>query len=342
MARSSPRRDIVVVGASAGGVEALSRLVHGLERDNGLSSLFVVLHVMPTGTSVLPNILDRSGPLRAQVARDGAAIEPGNIYVAPPDRHMLIRDNRVRVTLGARENGHRPAIDPTFRSAAETYGPRVVGVILSGSLDDGAAGLAAVKRAGGLAVVQDPRDALYGDMPASAMAATSVDHVLDVDGIAALLNEVAGSGDDDDEDSEDDVPGHWEPLMDELDQHETEQPASGFTCPECGGALWAKQEGELLQFKCRVGHVYSPESLVEEQGRSLEAAMWAALRALEERADLLRRVARRVGRRGGSDEHFQRRIENLEEQAETIRKAVTSMSTDVPSLIQSAEPATQE
>ncbi|MFL5826361.1 MAG: chemotaxis protein CheB [Thermoleophilaceae bacterium] len=341
MAPGTPRRQVVVVGASAGGVEALGRMVAGLRDDNGMAAVFVVLHIMPAGTSVLPDILDRAGPLPAQAARDGAPIEVGHIYVAPPDRHLLIERGRMRLTRGPRENGHRPAVDPTFRSAAEAYGPEVVGVIMSGALDDGSAGLAAVKRAGGLAVVQDPADATYAGMPSSALATTDVDHVLDAEGVAELLNEVAHSEDDEDEeDPNDDVPGHQEPVMDELNQEETERPASGFTCPECGGALWGKQEGDVLQFKCRVGHAYSPESLVDEQGRSLEAAMWAALRALEERADLLRRMARRFADSDKSGERFKRRIRDVEAQAAIVREAVLSLSSEMrPSAQQRASVA---
>ena len=169
--------DMITIGASAGGVEALTELVRGLPVDLP-ASVFVSLHVPPHGTSMLPQILSRRGPLPAHHARDGEPIEPGRIYVAPPDLHLLIHQGVVRLSRGPRENGFRPAIDPLFRTAARWHGPRVVGVILSGTLDDGTAGLLAIKERGGFAVVQDPDDALFPGMPRNAMDVVHVDHVL--------------------------------------------------------------------------------------------------------------------------------------------------------------------
>jgi two-component system, chemotaxis family, protein-glutamate methylesterase/glutaminase len=183
--------DIIVVGASAGGVEALIRTVGGVPSDLP-AALLVVLHMRPGKPSGLPDLLSRSGKLRASQAEHLQPIQHGHIYVAPSDRHLVIVSGRVHVTLGPRENGHRPAIDPLFRTAARSYGRRVVGIVLSGVLDDGTAGLAAVKRHGGLAIVQDPDDALFPSMPRSAMDHVAVDHVLPAKEIGALLAEVVG------------------------------------------------------------------------------------------------------------------------------------------------------
>lgn len=183
------RRDVVVVGASAGGVEALRDLVRGLPPDFD-ATLFAVLHIQPAATSMLPQILTRAGALTARHPAEGdtgSVFEPRTIYVAPPDRHMVIQGDRVRAVLGARENRHRPAIDPLFRSAARFHGPRVIGVILTGALDDGTAGLAAVKRQGGLAIVQHPEDARFPSMPRSAMNSVAVDHCLPLAEIPGLL-----------------------------------------------------------------------------------------------------------------------------------------------------------
>jgi two-component system chemotaxis response regulator CheB len=185
-----PGHDIIVVGASAGGVEALSRLVHDLPADLP-AALFVVLHVPAHGTSLLPYILARNGPLPARHPDDGEPIVHGRIYVAPPDMHLLIRREQVRLARGPRENGHRPAVDPLFRTAARSYGPQVVGVVLSGTLDDGSAGLVAIRQRGGVAIVQDPDDALYPGMPRSALEAVRADHCLPVGQIGATLAELA-------------------------------------------------------------------------------------------------------------------------------------------------------
>lgn len=179
-------RDIVVVGASAGGVEALRRLVRDFP-ENLEAALFVVLHLPAHAPSMLPNILRRAGRLRTAQAVDGELIQKGRIYVAPPDRHLLIRPGRVQLTTGPTENGYRPAIDSLFRTAALTYGPRVIGVILSGALDDGTAGLRVVKSRDGIAVVQDPADALYAAMPSSAIEYVDVDHVLPLADIGAII-----------------------------------------------------------------------------------------------------------------------------------------------------------
>jgi two-component system chemotaxis response regulator CheB len=166
-----------VIGASAGGVEALSTVVAQLPKDID-AAVFVVIHVPRNAKSVLPRILQRAGELPAMHVLDEASIEAGTIYVAPPDRHLLIKPGRVTATSGPRENGHRPAVDPLFRSAAESYGRSVIGVILSGNLDDGTSGLAAIKRQGGTAIVQDPEDAVHNGMPLSAVNNVPVDFVL--------------------------------------------------------------------------------------------------------------------------------------------------------------------
>jgi two-component system, chemotaxis family, protein-glutamate methylesterase/glutaminase len=295
-----PGHDIVVVGASAGGVEALVSLTASLPADLP-AAVFVVLHVPSTGSSALPGILSRSGPLRAGHVKDGEPIEHGRIYVAPPDHHLLIRTGHLHLARGPRENGHRPAVDPLFRSAAREYAPRVVGVVLSGALDDGTAGLVAIKSRGGVAVVQDPADALYPGMPGSAIQHVGVDHVVPVADMGALLarlgREPAGepSGP---------APVEMKVEVDvegfSLEAMEGEHPGepSGFSCPDCNGVLWGIEDGGLQRFRCRVGHAWSPESLLTRQSDALEAALWIALRSLEERAALARRLAAPARQRG--------------------------------------------
>jgi two-component system chemotaxis response regulator CheB len=297
-----PGHDIVVVGASAGGVETLAELFSRIPRDVE-ASFFVVLHVPDRGTSVLPSILSRRGPLPAQHPADGALIEPGRVYVAPPGHHLLVKRGHVRLVRGPRENSARPAVDPLFRTAAAAYGRRVVAVVLSGTLDDGTAGLQAVKARGGTAVVQDPDEAMYGGMPRSAVEHVAVDHVLPLARIAPLLVRLADTAVEDDEGDEvpDDMRDEIDAVeMDPSQLHGDDHPGtpSGYTCPECHGALWERQHGELVRFRCRVGHAYSVETLLSEQATSMEAALWTALQALEERASLSRGMAERMERRG--------------------------------------------
>jgi two-component system chemotaxis response regulator CheB len=297
-----PGRDIIVVGASAGGVEALATLARHLP-GNLPAAVFVVLHVPPHGTSVLPKIISRAGPLPATHAWDGEPIRPGRIYVAPPDRHLLLKTGHVRVARGPTENSHRPAIDPLFRTAARRYGRRVIGVVLSGLLDDGTAGLLAIKERGGLAVVQHPDDALFPSMPRSAMDNLAVDHAVPVADLGALLVRL----------TKEPLPAapqtaapnemQVEADMAELELDALENPhrpgaPSGFACPACGGALWELRDGELIRYRCRVGHAWSPDSLLAEQSGAVETALWSALRALEERAALAQNMCRRATQRG--------------------------------------------
>ncbi|HYO15951.1 MAG TPA: chemotaxis protein CheB [Thermoanaerobaculia bacterium] len=325
-------RDIILLGASAGGVHALSEVVGRLP-PNLPASIFVVLHIAPHGQSALPAILSRSGCLPASHPSDGELIQPGRIYVAPPDRHLLIDGDRVLLSRNATENGHRPAVDVLFRTAARVYRRRVIAVVLTGNLDDGTAGLAVVKRYGGVAIVQDPEEADYPSMPASAIASVQVDHVLPLADIGPLLDElvrqplppesVSGLQEGDEESNA---------MREQLEADGSESgSASGFTCPECGGALFEKPGKKPLHFRCRTGHAYSPESLLAKQSETLESALWAALRSLEENAALARRMERRV-REGGGDragERYSKRAEDAEKHAAFLRSILHQGGSDL-------------
>ena len=297
-----PDHGIVVVGASAGGVEALIELAGSLTSDLP-AAVFVVMHLPAAGTSALPEILRRHGPLPAAHVKDGEPIRPGRIYVAPPDHHVLVRTGHVHLSRGPRENGHRPAVDPLFRSAAREYGTRVIGLVLSGALDDGTAGLLAIKSRGGTAVVQDPADALYPGMPGNALQHVAADHVLAAASMGKLLARLVA---DPAKPSPDAAPSDMRVEVDmegfSLEAMEGGHPGrpSGFSCPDCNGVLWQIRDGGLDRYRCRVGHAWSPESLLTQQSEALEAALWVALRSLEERAALARRLAEPARRRGYS------------------------------------------
>jgi two-component system chemotaxis response regulator CheB len=308
---------VIALAASAGGVEALTAVVSGLPRDIP-AAVLVVLHITPIGPSVLPSIIGRRSDLPTAHASDGQLLEAGNVYVAPPDHHLVVEDGRARVILGPRQNGLRPAADPLFRSVAATYGPRAAGVVLSGALDDGTAGLVAINAAGGLTVVQDPDEAAFPGMPLSAVTYANPDEVVPLQAIPEILSrfakEVADMATDDDQPAD--------PLA---GRHAGEQ-LSEFTCPECGGTLWLT--GDLpLQFRCRVGHAFSSESLTAGKQDALEAALWAAIVALEERADLSRRLLRRYGyaRSERQSKRYEAEIEESERGASTLRRLAAEL-----------------
>lgn len=323
--------DIIVIGASAGGVEALCQLVHDFPPDLP-AAIFVVLHISPQGTSVLPNILNRcrqkrykDGSLSAAHAKNGETIEHGRIYVAPPDQHLLLKDGYIRLARGPKENSHRPAVDPLFRTAAQVYGHRVVGVVLSGTLDDGTAGLVAVKEQGGVAVVQNPDEALHSGMPSSAIENVAVDHILQVADIAPVLVDLAYKPIQGVEDVPRDM--KMESDMAELEltaMQSSDRPGtpSPFACPECAGVLWELNEGGVLRFRCRTGHAYSVGTLLSEQSEALEAAMWTALRALEEKASLVERMASRARDRNQpfSAKRFEEQAHDLQQRAVLVRQ----------------------
>jgi two-component system, chemotaxis family, protein-glutamate methylesterase/glutaminase len=292
-------RDIVLVGASAGGVEALGRMVASLPEDLP-AAVLVVLHVPAEGTSLLPSILSRQGPLPASHARHREPLLHGRIYVAPPNRHVLLHDQHVSLSRGPRENGHRPAVDPLFRSAARAAGPRAIGVVLSGALDDGTAGLAAIKAQGGLTVAQEPEDALYPAMPANAIEKVGVDHVVPAAALGELLARLTKEPVGDAPPVNDGTQVEVEILEMAAGDAEGRRPGrpSGFSCPDCNGVLWEIDEDEVFRFRCRVGHAWSPESLLAQQNDGIEAALWIALRSLEERGALSRRLARAAEERG--------------------------------------------
>lgn len=308
------RRDLVVIGASAGGVEVLTRVVKDLPSDLH-AAVCVVLHIAPGSPSMLAHILGRAATMPCRPARDGEALCEGVILVAPPDHHLVIEDSHARLTLGPRENGHRPGIDVLFRSAARALDSRVVGVVLSGTRDDGTAGLAAIKSSGGAAIVQDPADAMYAGMPASAIANVSVDAVVPAALVGSTIAQMI-NGEEPPPSARTDDPASDPPPPDE-------EPVTAI-CPECGGVLTERNDAGVLQWQCKVGHRYSPESLIDAQAEDVEGALWAGVRALGDRAALLRRMAGQAERRGQAHaaRRFRRQAQSASKQADLVREAL--------------------
>jgi two-component system chemotaxis response regulator CheB len=333
-----PRRAIVVVGASAGGLDPLRALLRGLPGDLP-AAVLVVLHIPATGGSALPRILDRSGPLPADTAVDGEPIKPGRVYVAPPDQHLLVVGDTVRLSRGARRNGVRPAADPLFRSAALHAGPWVTGVVLSGTLHDGALGSATVERRGGRVIVQDPDEAEYDSMPRSAIAATRrpvvapasdlADQVTRLTGEACglALPGAAGPAEPDEE-----LAAEVTSLLDGSPETSSPSPAdSGLTCPECGGRLYLAHRERADTYDCLAGHRWSPRRLAEQHSTAVDRELGQAIRSLEERSRLTARLAESARQRGHllSATRFATACEEAGRSADALRQAVRAMTAEV-------------
>lgn len=304
MGSPTHRKDIVVVGASAGGMDALQKLVAQLPKDLP-AALFVVWHLSPGLRSVLPEILTKNGSLQAINPEDGDPIRQGCIYVAPPDHHMLLERDYIRVTRGPKENRFRPAVDPLFRSAAYTFGLRAVGIVLSGALDDGTSGLWTIKLRGGTAIVQDPADALHRSMPLNAMENVAIDYKLSAAAIGKLLPtlvcEHAGPAPAVPEaaqrllEHEVRVAEEAEALGQHIMQYGTLSP---FTCPECHGVLTQLRDGRIVRFRCHTGHAYSAASLLAEIAEQVESRLWDGVRVFDEVILLLNKMGEEHAKAG--------------------------------------------
>ena len=326
-------RDRIVIGASAGGVQALSTLVENLPADLP-AAVFIVLHIPARGPSFLPSILSRHARIPVAHAVNGEEITPGRVYVGPPDHHLLIDNHRVKLVHGPKENFHRPSIDALFRSAARSAGPRVIGVVLTGARDDGRTGMKVIKQRGGIAVVQDPQEAPFPSMPLSVMQEMKVDYSLTLREISPLLDRL--SRETAEEEGRYPVPDEVEieARIAEQEMESSELIASieklgkisKLTCPDCHGALWEINDENMLRYRCHVGHAYSAESLNEGQSQMLDVALWSAVRALEEQMILARRIVERARKSNNLRvaTMFERRAREAEEHSGMIRNLLLS------------------
>lgn len=326
---SRNKRDIVVIGGSTGAADVLKLLLSALPADFA-ASVFVVTHVPFNGIRILGQALAASCVLPVSYPEDGDPIEPRRIYIAPPNRHLLLIGGVVRLGSGSKENMTRPAIDPLFRSAALAYGPRVIGVVLTGLLNDGASGLAAIKRRGGITLVQDPGTARAPDMPVAALAQSEVDHVVSVWDMAQVLLELVGA-------EVGEPAAHPDDLVLDVDialggrlrrdhRRDLADPLA-TTCPTCRGVLTEVRRSQTLTFRCHMGHIFTGDALVTAQDGGLNQALRIALRVVEERValvDQLRREAESSGRSGVADIYRDRTVE-YRAYAHTLRKASIAM-----------------
>lgn len=302
-----PEHDIIVVGASAGGVEALQQFVRQLP-PNLPAAVFVVLHLPPRTKSLLPEILAKASQLPAIHPQNGAAIEPGRIYVAPPDHHLMVERGHVHLSLGPKEQHHRPCINVMFRSAALAYGDRVTAVVLTGELDDGTAGLWEVKRRGGIAVVQNPEGAAFPSMPLSALREVDADYVMDIAEMGSLLTRLAKE--------------EGEGKRTEIEGAKMEPQLTDLTCPDCKGTIWevAHENGSGKEYRCRVGHTFSPKSMLSEHFAVQERALYSAIVSLEEGASLAERLAQQF--EAPLSERLREEAHQRQIQAATLRQVL--------------------
>jgi two-component system chemotaxis response regulator CheB len=286
-----PKRDIIVIGASAGGFAALKTLVENLPPRID-ASIFIVWHMGSDVRGILPEVLNKLNSIRVDSPKDKDPILTNRIYVAPPDHHLLVERDRVRVTHGPKENRFRPAVDPLFRSAAYAYGNRVIGVVLSGALDDGTAGLWQIKFDGGMAIVQDPNDAEVPSMPENAMAEVLVDHCVPIAALAELLIELSSQDVEENVDAvkpekskiEIDIAAEVQALRHGVLKLGTLSP---YACPECHGVLTKIIDGNLIRFRCHTGHAYSADTLITALSEKMEDSLYKAIRGMEENLLLL-------------------------------------------------------
>ncbi len=343
-------RDIVVVGASAGGVESLREFVARLDA-NLPAAVLIVLHFPATSRSMLPTILNRARTLPAASATQDQPLRHGHIVVAPPDYHLVVVDDGTStVARGPRENGSRPAIDVLFRSAARACGPRVIGVILSGALDDGTAGMINIRQRGGLVLAQSPDEATYPSMPASVIQHVGADRIGTVAELAAAVNELTRASGIHTVPPEPSGVLTSEVEMADMNDRAFANPdrpgrPSGYSCPDCSGSLFEIDEAGLLRFRCRVGHAWSAMALLAAQSQGLEDALWMAFRSLEEKAALSRQLADRAGERGNALSR-QRYLDKAAEASRSaaliqqlLKQPLSTLPSDDPSEEHHVEPA---
>jgi two-component system chemotaxis response regulator CheB len=317
---------VIVVGASLGGVQALLQLAAALPADLA-APMLVVLHVGEQ-PSVLPSLLARNAQLQVSHARDGDTLRAGHVYVAPPDQHMLVAGDRIRLSRGPKEHHTRPAIDPLFRSAALAHGPDVIGVVLTGNLDDGTAGLQAIKARGGIAVVQDPDDAAAPSMPTSALRYVDVDHCVALPLVPLLLTSLAAAPPRPALPTPADLPAHEQALTlsegDPMEHLEAIGKPSTFVCPDCHGSLWEMLDSRPRRFRCHTGHAFTARTLQDALAAAGDEALWSALRSLQERRILLATMAEHD--RATGEERSAARLEaasrRLQEQGDMLRGLV--------------------
>lgn len=322
-------RDLIVIGTSAGGLEALDQLVAQFPAGFP-ASIFIVQHMAPENTGeALLDRLSRNKAFKCKIAVDGATFKQGEIYIAPPDSHLLVKATKLLITKGARENRYRPAVDPMFRSAAVTHGPRVIGVVLTGMLDDGTAGLIAIKKCGGVTIVQDPEDAAYPEMPQSALNNMKVDYCLPIAGMGPLLEKLTRQRLGKTKPIPTDIQTEAsiaERVLSSVDQVNSLGNQVPYNCPNCGGVLWEMNNPDLLRYRCHTGHSYTAAALLTGQSEKIEETLWVSLRMFEEHKNLLNNMGQKASGPNTKKSYLQR-AKDTQVHIERIRAMILSPGT---------------
>ena len=329
-------RNIIVMGASAGGITALKKVLGGLSATLD-AAILIVLHVSPrSNCSVIAQGFQKQTALRCRVAANMMPLESGVVYLAPADHHLMVKGTTMLINNGAHENKYRPSIDVLFRSAAVAFGHRVIGVILTGMLEDGTSGMVAVKRGGGLCVVQDPDEAEFSDMPQSVLNNVKVDYRGSLDEIPAIIQEIVSQP----------LPPYTivpnelqieaditEKMMSNIDDLKLIAERSDFICPDCGGGLWAIKNDPLHRYRCHTGHVYTEKLLFDLQDQKIEESVWVAIRLLEEKVNLMVLMQSRKDSEGESVRSllYQRRIDEMNMHIARLKLFLGALATEFKS-----------
>jgi two-component system chemotaxis response regulator CheB len=326
-------RNLIVIGASAGGIKAISKIINGLPETID-AAIMVVLHLSrKSNPENIVQIFQRNTSLKCLVAKDETEIEKGNIYIAPPEHHLMVNSQTINLNQGPEENRHRPSVDVLFRSAAVHFGHKAIGVIASGMLYDGTSGMQAIKSCGGLCIVQDPEQAEYADMPRSVLNKIRVDYMAKLEEIPVIIQNILNKP----LPPKIEIPHELkieinitEKLMSDINQLKRIADHSDFSCPDCGGGLWKIKEDPTHRYRCHIGHVYSEKMLHELQDLKIEESIWVSIRMLEEKRNMLRLLSERRNRRDNEEtlSSFAKRINDIDEHIKRLKSFVINISTN--------------
>jgi len=324
-------RNIIVIGASAGGLQAINKVISGLSNEID-AAVMIVLHLSrKSNAHNLAAILQRHTAMQCHVATNDTIIERGNIYLAPQDHHLMVKDRLLKINQGAHENKYRPSIDVLFRSAAVTYGNRVIGIVLTGMLEDGTSGMWAIKSCGGICIVQHPDEAEYSDMPRSVINKIQVDYKANLEDIANIIKRSIANP----LPPKMSIPNELqleanltEQMMSHINDLEKIADRSNFVCPDCGGGMWAVKNDPVHRYRCHTGHVYTEKLLSDMQDEKIEESIWVSIRMLEEKLNLLLLMEKREGETSARSSYYKTRVEDMNKHISRLKKLLSVLHKD--------------